>query len=211
MKKLLLVLLALTAGMNAFAQFVVSGTLKDSSTGEAVGFATISITPDGATKPSSYVLSDSDGSFRLSKIRKGKYTVVFCLLGKNEQQLRERLATLELSSKNLANIHCWEVGFGCIWPEEFVSIMKRYITRWKNRSSNKHLHLIIDDFANINVYPLMEREPLLVPALVTLCQNATFAHGYEDNDKGIDIELSLVCTSKDSKHYNVINELSNNK
>ena len=145
------------------------------------------------------------------QLRKGKYTVVFCLLGKNEQQLRERLATLELSSKNLANIHCWEVGFGCIWPEEFVSIMKRYITRWKNRSSNKHLHLIIDDFANINVYPLMEREPLLVPALVTLCQNATFAHGYEDNDKGIDIELSLVCTSKDSKHYNVINELSNNK
>ncbi len=81
MKKLLLVLLALTAGMNAFAQFVVSGTLKDSSTGEAVGFATISITPDGATKPSSYVLSDSDGSFRLSKIRKGKYTIKAELMG----------------------------------------------------------------------------------------------------------------------------------
>lgn len=145
----------------------------------------------------------------LQQLSKGKCTIVICLLGRNEQQLRKRLDLSGFSEEKLANIHCWEMGFGCIWPEEFISIMKRYINRWKKRSSNKHLHLIIDDFANINIYPLLEREPLLVPALVTLCQNATFAHGFENNDRGVDIELSMVCTSKDSKHYNIIKELSN--
>lgn len=146
---------------------------------------------------------------RQELIENEDYTVVFVLIGKSEQKLREKISGLELKEEQLKNIHYWEVGFGCMWSEEFVSIIKRYITRWKKNSSKKHLHIIIDDFANINIYPFMSREPLLVPALVTICHNATDARGYYNNSKGVEIEMSLVCTSKESSQYRVIKQLSN--
>ncbi|MCR5244950.1 MAG: outer membrane beta-barrel protein [Bacteroidales bacterium] len=59
----------------------VSGTLKDSYTGEPIGFATVSLTQQGAAKPSKYILSAEDGSFKIEKVRRQTYELRAELLG----------------------------------------------------------------------------------------------------------------------------------
>lgn len=146
----------------------------------------------------------------LQQLREGDHTVAVFLLGRTEGQLRKMLDRCGYTEKELRNLHSWEVGLGCIWPEEFVSIVKRYVMRWTKLSDKRHLHLIVDDFANINLFPLMEREQLFVPALVSVCQNATFTGKRTDVQGDFDIQLSLVCTSKDSSHYQVIRQFAEN-
>lgn len=67
----------------AFAQNAktVSLQLSDSSTGEAVAFATVSVTKKGDTSPAKYVLSDDKGKARLEKVKAGTYTLKAELLG----------------------------------------------------------------------------------------------------------------------------------
>ena len=64
-----------------FAQNRVSAVLIDESNGEPVGFATVSLTLDGAKKPSKYVLSEADGKVEISGVRAGSYTFKAELLG----------------------------------------------------------------------------------------------------------------------------------
>lgn len=144
----------------------------------------------------------------LQQLKDGEHTVAVFLLGKTERQLRKMLDGYGYSAKELRNLHYWEVGLGCIWPEEFVSIVKRYISRWTIMSEKQHLHLIVDDFANINLFPLMERERLFVPALVSVCQNATFASKTYDKRGKFDVQLSMVCTSSLSSHNRIIGQSS---
>ena len=61
----------------AYAQnnFTVTLSLTDSSNGEAVGFATVSLSREGATNPVSYALSNGAGKAVLEKVRKGKYVL----------------------------------------------------------------------------------------------------------------------------------------
>jgi DNA polymerase-3 subunit beta len=59
----------------------VKGVLIDDSTGEALGFATVSLTRDGQTKPAKYTLSDDKGAFSMSSIRNGSYAIVAELMG----------------------------------------------------------------------------------------------------------------------------------
>ena len=70
-------------GFSGFAQSqnVVKGILLDDSTGEALGFATVSLTRDGQSKPAKYTLSDDKGTFSLSSIRNGSYAIVAELMG----------------------------------------------------------------------------------------------------------------------------------
>lgn len=67
----------------AFAQN--SGTLKvllkDATTDEAIGFATVSVTKTGNTKPYKYALSSSEGAVTIEKVAAGKYTFKAELLG----------------------------------------------------------------------------------------------------------------------------------
>ena len=72
--------------MGLFATLVLNAqnykvTLKltDSLTGEAVGFATVSLTPERGS--SKYSLSDNEGKATLEKVRAGKYTLKAELLG----------------------------------------------------------------------------------------------------------------------------------
>ena len=70
-------------GFSAFAQSqnVVQGVLIDETTGEALGFATVSLTKDGQSKPAKYTLSDDKGAFSMSSVRNGTYAVVVELMG----------------------------------------------------------------------------------------------------------------------------------
>ena len=59
----------------------VSLTLKDSSTGEPVPYATVSITRSGDKSPFKYVLTDDKGKAVLEKVPAGSYSVKAELLG----------------------------------------------------------------------------------------------------------------------------------
>jgi hypothetical protein len=73
----------LLLGFSSFGQNqnVVKGVLIDDATGEALGFATVSLTRDGQNKPAKYTLSDEKGTFSMSSVRNGSYAVVAELLG----------------------------------------------------------------------------------------------------------------------------------
>lgn len=68
---------------SAFAQggITVSLSLKDSSTGEPVGFATVSLSKEGASSPSNYALSNSEGKVSIAKVRRGKYVLKAEMMG----------------------------------------------------------------------------------------------------------------------------------
>ena len=62
----------------------VSVTLKDASNGDPVGYATVSLTKSGASKPTKYVLSDGNGKAKLESVPNGTYTLKAELLGYKE-------------------------------------------------------------------------------------------------------------------------------
>jgi hypothetical protein len=67
--------------MSAQTAFDLTMTLVDSSNEEPLAFATVSLTPDGATKASKYVLSDEKGHVKIEKAKKGSYTLKVELMG----------------------------------------------------------------------------------------------------------------------------------
>jgi hypothetical protein len=83
LKRLLFSVLGLFAvTFAAFAQNgVISVRLIDSSTSEAVGFATISISKEGSDKPFKYALTSSEGKAKIENVPAGKYTFKAELLG----------------------------------------------------------------------------------------------------------------------------------
>lgn len=78
--------LALSAALLLFSAFgyaqnTVTATLLDAASGEPVGFATVSLTKTGATKPAKYVLSSEKGLVTVEGIKNGEYTFKAELLG----------------------------------------------------------------------------------------------------------------------------------
>lgn len=80
--KLLAASIMLCVSLVSFAQNRnVTARLVDGTTGEALGFATVSLTPEGESKPYKYVLSTDSGEVLLEKVRKGKFSFKVELLG----------------------------------------------------------------------------------------------------------------------------------
>ena len=79
-KRILLALAGLFIGLTLSAQsHKLTLRLQDASTGEKVGFATVSLVPEkGQTR---YTLSDGEGQATLEKIRNGKYTLKAEIMG----------------------------------------------------------------------------------------------------------------------------------
>ena len=72
---------ALLLGTGVYAQNRLTAVLSDESNGEPVGFATVSLTKEGAQKPAKYVLSEADGKVEITGVRAGTYTFRAELLG----------------------------------------------------------------------------------------------------------------------------------
>ncbi|MBQ2107550.1 MAG: carboxypeptidase regulatory-like domain-containing protein, partial [Bacteroidales bacterium] len=72
---------ALLLGTGLYAQNRLTAVLSDETSGEPVGFATVSLTKEGASKPAKYVLSEADGKVEITGIRAGNYTFKAELLG----------------------------------------------------------------------------------------------------------------------------------
>ena len=69
-------------GYEAMAQNVkVTAVLLDDANSEPLGFATVSLTREGQTKPTKYILSSDKGVVLLENVKSGKYTVKAELLG----------------------------------------------------------------------------------------------------------------------------------
>lgn len=63
------------------AQNRLTAVLIDETNGDPVGFATVSLTKQGAQKPAKYVLSDAEGKVEITGIRAGEYLFKAELLG----------------------------------------------------------------------------------------------------------------------------------
>lgn len=74
-------IIGLLIGSAVFAQNKISAVLVDSSNGEPVPFATVSLTRDGAKKPDAYNLSTESGEVVIAKVHKGSYLFKAELLG----------------------------------------------------------------------------------------------------------------------------------
>ena len=87
-RKMLMAAAGLLIALSLSAQsYKITLQLQDASTGEAVGFATVSVTPEkGQAK---YTLTGSDGKATLEKVRAGSYTLKAELMGylPHEQKL----------------------------------------------------------------------------------------------------------------------------
>ena len=143
----------------------------------------------------------------ISSSRQNDTTIAFFLLGKTKQKFRRKLSTYYLQGSDLANVHYWELSLGCIFTEEFVSIIREYINRWIVGDKHHTLHLVFDDFANINLFPLMEREYQLIPTIVNVCKNSVICRGYENNSRGVNLKISFVCSDVTIDIYNKIKQV----
>ena len=72
-RKAIVAILAIFMALTVSAQtHKVDVKLKDASTGEPVGFATVSLTPEKGN--AKYALSDGQGNATIEKVHNGKYT-----------------------------------------------------------------------------------------------------------------------------------------
>ena len=95
-RRLLAVLAALFVTLAVSAQsHKLTLQLKDATSGEAVGFATVSLTPEKGQHK--YTLSDAEGKAVLDKLKNGKYVLKAELMGyKTHQQSLDIKADLDL-------------------------------------------------------------------------------------------------------------------
>ena len=83
LRKIFLTAVFALACIASYAQnsFSVSLKLVDEKTGEAVGFATTSLTVKGEKEAAKYALTNSEGEVSLTKVRKGTYILKAELMG----------------------------------------------------------------------------------------------------------------------------------
>ena len=79
-RRFILIFASLLSSTVIFAQNITL-RLQDASSGEAVGFATVSLTVPGKTTAYKYILSDEKGSGTFEDVRKGTYEVKAEMLG----------------------------------------------------------------------------------------------------------------------------------
>lgn len=108
MKKITLFLLFIVATHSAWAQFPmmggnqgttlkgkIKGTLKDSITGENIGFATLVLRKAGGSTDLDGVLSEDNGNWHFENVKTGKYDIIISFLGYQEKVLKSQETTLK--------------------------------------------------------------------------------------------------------------------
>lgn len=107
-KKITIFLLFLFATQSARAQFPmmggnqgttlkgkIKGKLKDSVTGENIGFATLVLRKAGGSTDLDGVLSEDNGSWHFDNVKTGKYDIIISFLGYQEKVLKSQETTLK--------------------------------------------------------------------------------------------------------------------
>ena len=81
---LTVVLLLMVAVSSALAQGEVKGKIRDKKTDEALGYVNVTVTPKGATKLLKGAITDENGSFHLTDLPEGQYTLNVSFVGYRE-------------------------------------------------------------------------------------------------------------------------------
>lgn len=89
----------------------ITGTLTDSITNQSVAYATIVLTKAGSTKEINGVLSEENGSFKLSEVSTGKYDILISFLGYQEKMINNVELTLKDPDADLGNITLAPVSY----------------------------------------------------------------------------------------------------
>ena len=76
-----MLLLVLPFEMTAQATGSIYGKVIDSENDEPLGFVTVALMPEGSNTPVAGCSTDVDGSFELTDIKEGKYTIKFSYVG----------------------------------------------------------------------------------------------------------------------------------
>ena len=94
---------ALIASAKSFAQNNVTAKLLDAVTGEPVGYATASLTPEGSETVYKYTTSSPAGAVTIESVRDGKYTFRVELMGYKtiNQEVEVKGAALNLGEIKL--------------------------------------------------------------------------------------------------------------
>ena len=100
-KSLLLALSLLFVGVGASAQNKISAALVDASSGEPLGYVTVSLYKSGQEKPLKYALSDEKGKVTIESVSKGEYSFKAELLGYKPYTVTVKM---ESASKDLGTI-----------------------------------------------------------------------------------------------------------
>ena len=88
---------AFLAAVTVNAQnYKISLQLQDVATGEPVGFATVSITPEKGQSQPKYTLTDHEGHATLEKVRQGNYTLKAELMGYKTYEHALRVINMSL-------------------------------------------------------------------------------------------------------------------
>lgn len=82
----------------------ISGVLIDSLTNDPISYATIVLTKAGKTKEVNGILSEEDGSFKLTDVADGKYDLYISFLGYNEKVIKDVELTPKEPDEDLNNI-----------------------------------------------------------------------------------------------------------
>ena len=81
----------------------VSGKLFDGEEGGPMGYATVSVTPEGENTPTNGCTSDDNGAFHISGLKEGRYTITFSLVGYVNENRKFTIAAGK-NKINLGNI-----------------------------------------------------------------------------------------------------------
>ncbi|MCQ2159142.1 MAG: carboxypeptidase-like regulatory domain-containing protein, partial [Bacteroidales bacterium] len=103
-KLFITILISVFGAFQSFAQtYSIKFVLQDADNSDALPFATVSITPEGAKQASAYTLSDDKGNVIIEKIKPGKYTMKSELLGykADSRQVEIKNANLVLPAVKL--------------------------------------------------------------------------------------------------------------
>ena len=104
MKRILFALL-LISPLSLLAQVTgsIRGIIIEDETDEALPFVTIALTPEGGTAPTAGCSTGEDGSFRLSNIKAGKYTLTASFVGYLDDS-RKVSITADKNNMNIGTI-----------------------------------------------------------------------------------------------------------
>lgn len=88
----------------------IEGSLIDSITKDAVGFATLVLRKAGSTKDLDGILSDENGKFTFNEVKVGKYDIWISFIGYNDKKIGEVETTLKDPDKDLKKIELVSTG-----------------------------------------------------------------------------------------------------
>lgn len=81
MKRIISVLLLMTAALTVLAQGQVKGLILDKNNAEALSFVSITLTPQGSNTPTAGTSSDAEGKFHITNVKYGTYTLTLSFVG----------------------------------------------------------------------------------------------------------------------------------